>query len=150
MVAAAAWAPQVLQFPSLWQYLQAVLAYAVPPVIVLFVAGLLWRQASSTGAHAAILIGIATGAALFLLGPVLERIDLHFLYAAPIILAASLLAMLLGSLIRPATGTSPLLWNREVWQAESAALTAKPWWQNYRLQGAALLGVTAAVVFVFR
>lgn len=150
MIAAAAWAPQVLQFPSLWQYLQAVLAYAVPPVVVLFLAGLLWRRASSTGAHAAILLGIATGAALFLLGPVLGRIDLHFLYAAPIILVASLLAMVLGSLVRPATGSSPLLWTRGVWQAESVALADKPWWQNYRLQGAALLGLTAAVVFVFR
>jgi SSS family solute:Na+ symporter len=30
---AVAWAPQLELFPSLWQYLQAVLAYAVPPVV---------------------------------------------------------------------------------------------------------------------
>lgn len=150
MIAAAVWAPQVLRFPSLWQYLQSVLAYAVPPVIVLFLAGLLWRRASSTGAHAAIITGILAGGGLFLLGPVLGHINLHFLYAAPIILIASLLAMLLGSLIRPAVETSPLLWTRALWQAESQSLAAVPWWQNYRIQGAALLALTAAIVFTFR
>lgn len=150
MIAAAAWAPQVLRFPSLWQYLQAVLAYAVPPVVVLFLAGLLWRRASSTGAHAAVIVGVVTGAALFLLGPVGGRLQLHFLYAAPIILLASTVAMIVASLIRPARGHSPLLWTRAHWARESAALAAVPWWQNYRIQGAALLALTGAVVFSFR
>ncbi|MCZ4340798.1 sodium/solute symporter [Sphingomonadaceae bacterium G21617-S1] len=150
MIAAAAWAPQVVRFPSLWQYLQSVLAYAVPPVVVLFLAGLLWRRASSSGAHAAILAGVATGGALFLLGPVSGRIDLHFLYAAPIILTASTIGMIIASLIRPARQLSPLLWTRAHWHAESAALACVPWWQNYRIHGAALLMLTAALVFAFR
>ena len=33
MVFAAAWAPQVVKFPSIWQYLQQVLAYLAPPVV---------------------------------------------------------------------------------------------------------------------
>ncbi|ATE65057.1 sodium:solute symporter family transporter [Rhizorhabdus dicambivorans] len=150
MAAAVAWAPQVLRFPSLWQYLQSVLAYAVPPVVVLFLAGMLWRRASSTGAHATILTGLATGAALFLLGPVSGRLEIHFLYAAPIILSASTAAMILASLIRPAVDSSPLLWTRAHWAAESAALTAVPWWKNYRIQGVGLLVLTGAIVFAFR
>lgn len=150
MIAAAAWAPQVLRFPSLWQYLQAVLAYAVPPAVVLFLAGLLWRRASSSGAHAAILVGILAGAALFLLGPVSGRFEIHFLYAAPIILLASGAAMMLGSLLRPARESSPLLWTRAHWRSESAALASVPWWQNYRYQGLGLMLLTAAVVFAFR
>jgi SSS family solute:Na+ symporter len=150
MIAAAAWAPQVLRFPSLWQYLQAVLAYAVPPVVVLFLAGMLWRKASSTGAHAAIIAGLASGVMLFVLGPMTGRIALHFLYAAPIILTVSMVAMIVASLIRPARGRSPLLWTRAYWNQESAALTRIPWWQNYRIQGAALMALTAAVVFAFR
>jgi SSS family solute:Na+ symporter len=43
-----------------------------------------------------------------------------------------------------------LLWTRAHWHAESAALAGVPWWQNYRIHGAALLMLTAAVVFAFR
>jgi len=150
MFTAAAWAPQVMNFPSLWQYLQSILAYAVPPVVVLFLAGLLWRRASSLGAHLAIAVGMATGALLFLLGPVTHRIALHFLYVAPLILAASSLAMLVGSLVRPATDDSPALWTTKNWKAESRALATVVWWRNYRVQSVALLALTAAVVFAFR
>ncbi len=39
LLLAVAWAPQLQLFPSLWQYLQAVLAYAVPPVVAVFLGG---------------------------------------------------------------------------------------------------------------
>ena len=57
LVVAVAWAPQLQLFPSLWQYLQAVLAYAVPPVVAIFVVGLFWRGANADGASAAMLSG---------------------------------------------------------------------------------------------
>ena len=46
MVLAVAWAPQIERLESLWQYLQAVLANAVPPVCALFLVGLFWRGAA--------------------------------------------------------------------------------------------------------
>jgi SSS family solute:Na+ symporter len=46
LLVAVAWAPQLQRFPSLWQYLQAVLAYVVPPVVTLFVSGMFWRAAT--------------------------------------------------------------------------------------------------------
>ncbi len=57
LVIAVAWAPQLRLFPSLWQYLQAVLAYAVPPVVTLFVLGMFWRGATADGAAATMLLG---------------------------------------------------------------------------------------------
>jgi len=47
---AVAWTPQLQLFPSLWQYLQAVLAYAVPPVVAVFLGGMYWRGATADGA----------------------------------------------------------------------------------------------------
>lgn len=150
MIAAALWAPQVVRFASLWHYLQSVLAYAVPPVVALFAAGLFWRRASRLGAHLAIVAGMGTGALLFLLGPIAGRISLHFLYAAPMILGVSAIAMIAGSLLRPSADAGPALWTRGSWKAESEALAGVPWWRNYRVQGAALLACTAAIVFAFR
>src|SRR2546430_17538534 len=40
LLVAMLWAPQLEHFPSLWQYLQAMLAYAVPPIVARFVVGL--------------------------------------------------------------------------------------------------------------
>src|SRR5271155_1113362 len=85
LLVAVAWAPQLQLFPSLWQYLQAVLAYAVPPVVALFLVGMFWRGADAAGAAATMLVGSCCGIALFLLNVVLHRTHLHFLYVAPIL-----------------------------------------------------------------
>src|ERR1700728_1079405 len=84
---AVAWAPQLELFPSLWQYLQAVLAYAVPPVVALFLVGMFWRGANADGAAATMLLGSLAGFALFMLNVVLRWPHFHFLYAAPILTA---------------------------------------------------------------
>ena len=57
LLVAVVWAPQLQLFPSLWQYLQAVLAYAVPPVVALFLVGMFWRGANADGAAATMLLG---------------------------------------------------------------------------------------------
>jgi len=44
MILAASWAPQILKFPSLWHYLQSVLAYASPPIVALYLVGLFWKR----------------------------------------------------------------------------------------------------------
>src|SRR3546814_16933922 len=58
MVLAVDWAPQIERVASLWQYLQAVLAYAVGPICALFLVGLFWRGANASGALACIVVGI--------------------------------------------------------------------------------------------
>src|SRR5271169_1360602 len=71
LVVAVVWAPQLQLFPSLWQYLQAVLAYAVPPVVAVFLLGLFWRGATAEGAAATMLWGSICGFALFMVNVVL-------------------------------------------------------------------------------
>ena len=52
MLAAAAWAPQIVKFPTLWQYLQSALSHIVPPIAALFFMGVFWRRANAHGAVA--------------------------------------------------------------------------------------------------
>src|ERR1019366_6177896 len=82
LLLAVIWASQLERFGSLWQYLQAVLAYAVPPVVALFGIGLFWRGANASGAFATIVLGSGFGLALFLSNAVLHFPPLPFLYAA--------------------------------------------------------------------
>lgn len=154
MVLAVLWAPQIARFESLWQYLQAVLAYAVPPVCALFLVGLFWRRANATGAMACIATGLVGGGALFYANVVAEApLGLHFLLVAPLLFVLCTLSLVLGSLVSdagPREGVDALLWTPAFFREESVALRGLPLWQNYRVQAVALLALTAAIVWVFR
>jgi SSS family solute:Na+ symporter len=152
MVLAAAWAPQIERFSSLFKYLQAVLAYTVSPVAALFLVGLFWRRANADGAFLGFVGGLAAGFALFLANVVFDLIDLHFLYAAPLTFAISALLVVAGSLtLGPAPGpdADALVFSRSAWIAESREARLRSSWKDYRLQAGALLLVTALLVVAF-
>lgn len=154
MVLAVAWAPQIDRFASLWQYLQAVLAYAVPPVCALFLVGLFWRGANARGAMAAILAGLAGGAAMFYWNVMAAQpLGLHFLLVAPLLFVLSGVTMIVASLTAPAPAAAQvdaLLWTPAAYRAETESMQGLPWWQNYRVQSLLLLALTAAIVWTFR
>jgi SSS family solute:Na+ symporter len=151
LLIAVLWAPQLLHFPSLWQYLQAVLAYAVPPVVALFVVGMFWSGANANGAAATMVLGTVCGVALFLSNVALHWTHFHFLYAAPILTAVDAAILAGVSLVRPVSpNAGPAPWKPDSMRTENRRLRSVPLWQDYRLQAAALLVMTAAVVFAFR
>ena len=146
------WAPQLENFRSLWQYLQAMLAYAVPPVVALFLGGLFWRGANAAGAAATLLVGTACGVALFLANVVFHWMHLHFLYVAPILLLIDLSILAAVSAWTGAASARGelLVWTRAYFRVESERLKTVPLWRNYRIQALVLLTLTACVVIVFR
>lgn len=154
MVLAVAWAPQIERFESLWQYLQAVLAYAVPPVCALFLVGLFWRGANATGALASIVVGLLGGAVLFYLNVIAEpALGLHFLLVAPVLFVLSVVVLIAVSLATappPAEKVEAMLWTPAFYRDETRALAGTAWWKNYRTQSVLLLALTAAIVWAFR
>jgi solute:Na+ symporter, SSS family len=152
LLVAMLWAPQLAHFPSLWQYLQGMLAYAAPPIIALFLVGLFWPGATAAGASAALLLGTACGVALFLANVVFGLLHLHFLYAAPLLVLIDAAILIGVSWWRPDARAAPegVIWTRAYFRAESERLKHVPAWRNYRVQGALLLLLTACVVIVFR
>jgi len=154
MVLSVAWVPVVESIAdSLWQYLQAILAYAVPPIVALFLAGIFWPRANAAGARAGLIVGIGVGAWLFWGVQVTGGIDLHFLVAAALLFVAGLLTIITVSLMTappPAAKVDGLIWTRRDHDDETAALRRLPLWQNYRVQSVALLALTAVIVWSFR
>ena len=149
LAAAVAWAPQLQLFPSLWQYLQAVLAYVVPPVVVLFLCGMFWRAPTADAASATMLIGSLCGLALFLSNVVFGWTHIHFLYAAPILTAIDAGILAAVSSLKPfAASHEPPMWQATFGHDQS--LRPLPFWQDYRFLGAGLLALTAAIVIIFR
>src|SRR6266403_1997912 len=151
LVVAVAWAPQLQLFPSLWQYLQAVLAYAVPPVVALFLVGMFWRGANADGAAATLSLGSLLGFALFMINVVFRWTHFHFLYAAPILTVLDAAILVSVSLLNPAPAPIHVsMWKLDFSRAEQLRLKLLPLWQDYRFQAAALLALMAAVVNSFR
>jgi SSS family solute:Na+ symporter len=153
LVVAVAWAPQLHHFPSLWQYLQGVLAYAVPPVVAVFLAGMFWRGANADGAAAAMIAGSICGFIFFLLNVVLGWTHFHFLYAAPILTLLDLIILVGVSARRPVAVSiegDATMWKLDLQRAERLKLALIPFWQDYRVLAAALLALTAGVVIAFK
>jgi solute:Na+ symporter, SSS family len=152
LLVAMLWAPQLEHFASLWQYLQAMLAYVVPPIVALLVVGLFWRGATAAGASATLIAGTACGFGLFLANVVFHAIHLHFLYAAPLLLLIDVAILVAVSRWRGASEAPPeaVIWSRAYFRAESESFSSLPLWRNYRVQAAVLLLLTACVVVVFR
>jgi SSS family solute:Na+ symporter len=150
MLFAVAWAPQLYRFSSLWQYLQGVLAYVVPPIVVVFLMGKFWKGANAQGAKVTLFLGSLCGLALFLLNGVFKVTHLHFLYVAPLLAVLDAMILLAVSLCYPA----PLSESQTVAMGyrgqDSLAQSNSSWWKDHRIQGAFLIVLTAALVIAFR
>lgn len=146
MILSALWAPQIVRFPSLWQYFQAVLAYATPPVVALFLAGMLWPRATARGATWAVGAGSSLGFGLFV-AAITGVYRLQFLNAAFVVFVFSASVLALASLARPQTAADI---------AAVAEATFTKSWEQARFGGSAvqrwavvLLAVTAGIVLWF-
>ena len=152
MLLAVLWAPQIENFPSLFRYLQNVLAYVVPPVVVLFIGGIFWPRANAQGAKAAIAAGVSVAAILFVLVEILGTIHLHFLLVAPVILVVSATAFIVTTLRHAPPEheqIAAIIWQKQDWQNDSDAIKAQPLWQNFRVQCLVLGSLTIATVVWF-
>ena len=76
MVLAALWAPQVTNFPTLWQYLQSIFSYVTPPVVAVYIFGLFWRRATSEAATATLLVGFPLGVVAWVYVGFAEKVSL--------------------------------------------------------------------------
>jgi SSS family solute:Na+ symporter len=146
------WAPQLVRFPSLWQYLQAVLSYAVPPIVALFAVGMFWHGATARGAAWMLALGTTAGILLFLSNGVFGWTRLHFLYAAPILTLFDVGVLVAASAWGPpmVKDVDGLLWTPGFFRAETRELAGVAPWRNHRILALGLVLLTAGIVVAFR
>jgi len=151
MILAAVWAPQIENFRSLFDYLQMVLSYTIPPIAAIYLIGAFWKKANAQGAWLTVLVGTVSGAVLFLINVVYGWTDLHFLYAGPILFVISAITLFLASQSgrEPRPDQTELVWTPAIFREESKELAALPFWQNYRWLSLLLLLLTGWLVWSF-
>ena len=139
-------APLIANFAGLFHYLQSALAYLVPPVSVVFIAGMFWRGASATGAIATLVGGHLVSGLLFLLS-LMDVLTLHFTLIAGLLALVSVVITLSCSRLGSAPKERQLAgftFHRETVSADPALA----WWQDYRLHALVLGLLASALVYV--
>jgi SSS family solute:Na+ symporter len=153
MILAIIWAPQIGKFEKLWDYLQNTLAWFCPPVVALFVMGLFFKRANTTGALASIAVGF--GITAWLIGLQLTGSTLvlpNFLYVAFwhfVICCGTLYGFSLLGKNKPDSELARVVWSVQEFNDETAELKTIPWYQNFRYQGLILLAVITIILLIF-
>ncbi len=145
MVVAAVYAPLIASFGSLFEYFQSTLAYLVPPVVAVYLGGLLGRRFTRASAFWALVLIEPVALALFLAQEVVGLWDgLHFTYMAMILLAATLAAMAgLSALLPSELPDRASLASRADLVPEGARRGGLA---DYRVQSALLLGLVVLLL----
>ena len=152
---AAAWAPQIEKFSSLWEYLQLVLGFIAPPIVSVFLLGLFWKRGNANGAFASLLGGLILSMILILSKvnhwfPVIN--DIHFLHTAPLLLLACLVIHICFSLLSAPPSQEKIekmTWTKAIFDSETRELNTLVWYKNYRNLAILLLLLTALIVGYF-
>lgn len=149
MALAVIWTPIILTFPTLWQYLQSILAYVTPPIVAVFLGGIFWRRANATGAFLTIVMGVPIGVMAWLLIEILHVMSLQFLYGCGIMFMVSSAILVVAAF----TGSAPdpqkveaNTWTPRLWRRETEQLRGVPWWQNHRVLAGMLTGLSVGLV----
>lgn len=153
LVVAIVWAPFIAQFETLYQYLQSVLSYLVPPIVAVFLVAIAWPRMNAKASFLTLIIMQPLGFLMFLLNEVVGVFHIQFLYAAGVSLVASFLLIIAVSLATTApdeSKTAELTWKNRYWTEETERLKGVPMWQNYRVLTWVMLAVTAIIVVIFR
>ncbi|MCC5848719.1 MAG: sodium:solute symporter [Verrucomicrobia bacterium] len=145
MILAAIWAPMIQYFEGLFDYLQQILTFAVPPVIILFVMGVFThRGGGRTG-----IITLA-GTHLVSLGLFIAQTTglygLHFTYTAVLLtfVAAGIFWIAALSEAKPdAEKLADLTWSNR------AVVPKGPWYADSRFLAGVLLVLTALSILMF-
>lgn len=159
VVIAALWPLVIRDFPGLFNYIQQVFSYAVPPVVAVLLLGMLWRRMDGRAALVALLVGHAGGALILVWRVVALQQGMddglpHFTIVAgltALVCAAIAWATTMagGPRDREADRAARALDAGLLWHRADAATPSRGW-RDYRWQSLGLVLAVAVTVWVLR
>lgn len=152
MVIAILWAPVVTTFDTLIEFFQSFLGYVTMPLVAVLLGGIFWKRATSLGGFLTFAVWLPIGIIAFLATEIFELVEIHFLYGTGIMFGASVLTLIVVSLLTEPPSREKVeqtTWSWEIWRRESQELADKPWYANYRWLAIALFVFTIAIVIPF-
>ena len=149
MLFAALWAPMISNFAGIFDYLQIVLSFFVPPIATVFLMGVLWSRGNAHAASYTLIFGhiiCLITASLHLMG---YTNGIHFT-----ILAGILTFVCIGIFVLTSLRTAPppmellkdLTWK---YRLREESFGQSPWYSDYRFLSTVLVIMTCLLVFFF-
>ena len=143
---ASVWAPFIDQFPTLWEYLQAVLSYLSPPVVTCYLFGMFWKRASADGAFYSLVFGSVLAGVLVINNYFFTILfSFHYLYSATIIFGFSSFVMVMVSLLSPDEEISSIFSSDD----STEIVESIPWYKSHKFFALIVLLMTIVVVYKF-
>lgn len=149
MVVGAVYAPLLTHFPSLFEYFQSSLSYVVPPVVVVYLLGLLWRRGTAPAAFWTLASGLALGVPVFVakeitgLWAAAGLPDLHFtLMCCLMAVAAAALYVGISLATAPRRDIGHLVWA----PPGATHRPRRPALGDWSVQAVAVLALTAGTI----
>ncbi|MBK8505827.1 MAG: hypothetical protein IPL46_28715 [Saprospiraceae bacterium] len=147
MAVAGLWAPLIQNFAGLFNYLQQVLSFAVPPVVAVFLFGFFWKRGSNVAAKYTLVLGhILCFICLLLVN--MGVIKIHFSIIAgllTIVCMIGYIAISLTSKVDSIENLENLTWSR----GDTLLLRDIPWFFQAKYIGILLIFVTLIIVAIF-
>ncbi|MBI1262918.1 MAG: sodium/solute symporter [Rhizobiales bacterium] len=151
IIIAAIWPLAIREFPGLFNYIQQVFSYAVPPVVAIFLLGMFWRRTGASAALATLIFGHVLGAGIFAWRAYHASQGIpdglpHFTIVAGIVTFICMGFCAVLSLAVPAKAPA----EDTMWIASDAAPhKTLGWFQDYRIYSGVVAILTIAMVIIF-
>ena len=146
MTLAALWAPMIANFGGLFSYLQQAFSILVPPVVAIFLLGVFWHRGAGRAAMGTLLIGHGLGIVLFIVTQI-GWWPLHYTINVGLMTALSAAVFVLLAHMEPEPEQDRIKGVRHI--PEPHEEQDLDWYRRPRLQGYAILVITAIIVVAF-
>lgn len=149
MIFASIWAPVIGNFDGIFDYLQIVLSFIVPPIATVFLMGVLWSKGNSYAANYTLIFGHLICLATAFLHLTDNTFGIHFTILAGILTFICIGLFMLISLKTEAPDMQflkDLTWK---YRAPEESFSQTTWYTDYRLLSTILVILTSGLVISF-
>ena len=149
MVFAAVWTPVISNFHGLFDYVQIVLSFIVPPIVTVFLLGVFWSRGTATGAKYTLIFGHGLCLVTTCLYLVVDFSWLHFTIIAGLLTLFCFCIYIVVSLYSAPPEmifVKGLTWKYRLPEEVDKDL---PWYVDYRFLSGILVFLTSLLIFFF-
>jgi len=149
MVFATIWTPVILNFQGIFDYVQIVLSFIVPPIVTVFLLGVFWSRGTAKGAKYTLVLGHLTCLILMVLYLVVDFGWLHFTITAGLLTLFCFCIYIVGSL---SSATPEMVCLKDLtWKhrLKEEINNDYPWYVDYRFLSVILILLSSVLVFCF-
>lgn len=145
MVVAALTAPIILNFESLWDYLQQMFSIVVPPIAVIFLVGVFYKRGNGDGAFWTLMLGTIISVLLTIFNP----FSLHYTMHVGVMVLISVVIFIGTSLSTAPPSEAQIAQFTYKKGMAGMGMEDKPWYVDYRTHMVLLIALIAYILYVF-